>query len=89
MNDNNILNKAFQFAIRIVELQRYLVNAHREYVLSKQLLWSGTSIGTNINEAQAEQSHTDFIAKILLVQSEELIKILTSIVETALQNQKK
>lgn len=38
MNDNNILNKAFQFAIRIVELQRYLVNAHREYVLSKQLL---------------------------------------------------
>jgi four helix bundle protein len=121
MSDNNILDKAFEFAIRIVKLQQHLANGHREYVLSKQLLRSGTSIGANINEAQAAQSHADFIAKMaiaskearetqywlrllcetdylnsqddhvksLLVQSEELIKILTSIVKTAQQNQKK
>lgn len=63
MSDNNILDKAFKFAISIVKLQQYLVNTHREYVLSKQLLRSGTSVGANINEAQAAQSHADFIAK--------------------------
>lgn len=49
MSENNILDKAFLFAIRIVKLQQDLVNTHRELVLSKQLLRSGTSIGTNIN----------------------------------------
>lgn len=70
MSDNNILDKAFQFAIRIVKLQQHLVNAHREYVLSKQLLRSGTSIGANINEVQAAQSHADFIAKMAIASKE-------------------
>jgi four helix bundle protein len=70
MSDNNILDKAFQFAIRIVKLQQHLVNGHSEYVLSKQLLRSGTSIGANINEAQAAQSHADFIAKMAIASKE-------------------
>lgn len=76
MSENNILDKAFLFAIRIVKLQYYLVNTHRELVLSKQLLRSGTSIGANINEAQAAQSHADFIGKWLLpVKSQEKLTI--------------
>ncbi|MCP3130330.1 four helix bundle protein [Shewanella sp. KJ2020] len=66
MSENNILDKAFQSAICIFKLQQYLVNTYREYVLSKQLLRSGTSIGANINEAQAAQSHADFIAKMAI-----------------------
>lgn len=72
MSENNILDKTFLFAIRIVKLQQYLVNTYREYVLSKQLLWSGTSICANINEAQATQSHADFIAKMAIVSKEKL-----------------
>ena len=54
--DNLILDKSFDFAIRVVKLYKYLCDEKKEYVLSKQLLRSGTSIGANINEAQAAQS---------------------------------
>ncbi|WP_259399258.1 four helix bundle protein [Pseudoalteromonas sp. SG43-7] len=60
---NAVLDKSFQFSIRVVKLYKYLVNEHKEFVLSKQLLRSGTSIGANVNEAQAAQSKADFVAK--------------------------
>ena len=49
---NVIIEKSFKFAIRIVNLYKYLCNDKREFVLSKQLLRCGTSIGANVNEAQ-------------------------------------
>ena len=55
--------KSFQFAIRIVNLNRFLVDNKKEYVLSKQILRSGTSVGANISEAQFAQSKADFVSK--------------------------
>ena len=118
MKDNIILDKSFTFAIRVVKLYKHLCDEKKEYVLSKQLLRSGTSIGANINEAQAGQSKADFIAKMAIaskearetkywidlltktnyldinenhVQSlikdiEEIIKLLTSIVKSSMEN---
>ncbi|RLA73598.1 MAG: four helix bundle protein [Epsilonproteobacteria bacterium] len=63
MRDNTILSKSFEFVIRVVKLYKYLCDEQKEYILSKQLLRCGTSIGANINEAQAGQSKADFIAK--------------------------
>jgi len=115
---NCVQRKSFEFAVRVVRLCKYLTKEQKEYVLSKQLLRSGTSIGANVNEAQAAQSKADFTAKMsiaskearetgywlallceteyldltqehvasLLGQSEELIKILTSIVKTSQSN---
>lgn len=70
MKDNIILDKSFNFAIRVVKLYKYLCDDKKEYVLSKQLLRSGTSIGANINEAQAGQSKADFIAKMAIASKE-------------------
>ena len=60
----NIQDKSFFFAIRIVILCKLLRNDRTEYVLSKQLLRSGTSIGANIAEAQDAQSKADFLSKL-------------------------
>ena len=62
-NDNVIETKSKSFAIRIVRLARYLQREKREFVLSKQLLRSGTSIGANVKEALRGQSRADFISK--------------------------
>ena len=64
MKENILLNKSFKFAIRVIRLYKYLCDDKKEYVLSKQLLRSGTSIGANINEAQEAQSKNDFISKL-------------------------
>ena len=64
MKDNILLDKSFIFAVRIVKLYKYLCSKKKEYVLSKQLLRSGTSIGANINEVQDAQSKNDFISKL-------------------------
>ncbi len=61
--DNIIENKSFEFAVRIVRLYRYLNDEKHEYVISKQLLRCGTSIGANVAEAQKGQSKADFHAK--------------------------
>ena len=58
--------KSFQFAIRIINLNRFLMDTKQEYVLSKQLLRSGTSIGANIAEAQFAQSKADFVSKMYI-----------------------
>jgi len=62
--DATIEQKSFQFAIRIVNLYKYLRKEKTEFVLSKQLLRSGTSIGANVAEAQQAQSRADFISKL-------------------------
>ena len=63
MNNNIIETKSFDFAVRIVNLYKLLTKEKSEFVLSKQLLKSGTSIGANVSEAQKAQSHPDFNAK--------------------------
>ena len=68
--DNIILDKSFSFAIRVVKLYKHLCDDKKEYILSKQLLRCGTSIGANINEAQAGQSKKDFIAKMSIASKE-------------------
>ena len=119
--ENVILEKSFAFAVRAVKLYKYLCDEKKEYVLSKQLLRSGTSIGANINEAQAAQSTNDFVAKMSIASKEareskywidllsqtgfldsseqhtqtlrndidELIKMLTSIIKTTQERNKK
>ena len=62
--NTNIQDKSFCFAVRIVNLCKLLRTERREYVLSKQLLRSGTSIGANISEAQNAQSRPDFLTKL-------------------------
>ena len=118
--ENLILNKSFDFSLQIIRLYKDLVSQH-EYVISKQVLKSGTSIGANINEAQAAQSRKDFISKMsiaskearetkywlnlilmsnlsvnssdllnfLLKEVEDIINILTRIVKTSSDNNKK
>ena len=57
-------DKSYKFAIRIVKLNKYLCTEHKEYVLSKQLLRSGTAVGALVAEAQYAQSRADFINKL-------------------------
>ena len=64
MKDNNaILDKSMKFAVRIVKMYKYLCDEKHEYILSKQLVRSGTSIGANIHEAINGQSRKDFLSK--------------------------
>ena len=114
--NNLILDKSYTFALDIIQLYKLLCSQN-EYVLSKQLLRSGTSIGANCEEAAAAQSKNDFIAKmsislkearesrywirllidshyidsnhILLSKSEEIIRILSSIVKSSKENNAK
>ena len=116
MKENIIADKTFKFSLRIIDVYKELVNSKKEYVLSKQLLRAGTSIGANVNEAIEAQSKADFIHKLsialkeareteywikLLIGSDylnsssglnneicEIIKILTTIIKTAKDNQK-
>ena len=64
MTDNHIKTKSKAFAIRIIKLYQHLIRSHSEFVISKQLLRSGTSIGANICEGLFAQSQADFIAKL-------------------------
>ncbi len=70
MKENLIKTKTYHFAIRIVKLNRFLVDEQKEYVLSKQILKSGTSIGANTEEADAGQSKKDFISKLSIALKE-------------------
>ncbi len=116
--DNVIVEKSKKFALRIINAYKFLIDKN-EYVLSKQILRSGTSIGANVKEAIRAQSKPDFIAKMnialkeaseteywieLLTESNylslqsgtslkndcvELIKIITSIINSAKSNSRK
>lgn len=70
MSDNIIVDKSFQFAIRIVNLYRHITTEKKEFVLSKQLLRCGTSIGANVAEGQRAQSNADFYAKMSIALKE-------------------
>jgi len=61
--NNAVGEKSFRFAVRVVRLSKYLQEERKEYILSKQLMRSGTSIGANILEAQQAQSRADSISK--------------------------
>ncbi len=117
MKENNVIaKKSYQFAIRMVKLSKYLQTEQREFILSKQILRSGTSIGANIEEGLGGQSRKNFIAKFyisykearethywlrllrdtgsldeklassLLIDCEEILKLLTSILKTTKNN---
>lgn len=62
--------KSKKFAIRIIKLYKYMCNEKKEYVLSKQILRSGTSIGANIKEGEYAQSTADFIGKMSIALKE-------------------
>ena len=68
--NSNIESKSFLFSVRIVKLARYLQEEKKEYILSKQLIRSGTSIGANIVESQQAQSRADFISKLSIALKE-------------------
>ena len=68
--DNVIQEKSFAFAIRIVNLYKYLCAEKKEYVLSKQVLRSGTSIGANIEESIGGQTDKDFFTKLTIAYKE-------------------
>ena len=113
---NVIKDKSYLFAIQIVRLYKFMIDQN-EFIISKQVVRSGTSIGANIEEALAAHSRRDFISKMtisskearetnywlrllrdskllvsvdlnaLIKESEEIIKIITSIVKTSKSNQ--
>ena len=64
MKENVVLEKSYSFAVRIARLYLYLKNEKKEYELSKQILRSGCSIGSNVEEAVGGYSRKDFSAKI-------------------------
>ena len=70
MAENPIQDKSYRFAVRVVKMVQHLQGQHREYVLSKQVLRSGTGIGANIEEALAGQSRPDFAAKMAIASKE-------------------
>ena len=70
MKDNVILVKSKMFALRIINLYKYLTDEKKEYVLSKQVLKSGTSIGANAVEGANAQSKADFYAKMYVAYKE-------------------
>jgi len=70
-NKENVLkDKSYKFALRIVKLYKHLVEEKKEFVLSKQALRSGTSIGANITEGNQAQSKSDFIHKLSISHKE-------------------
>ena len=63
---NTIENKSFDFAVRVVNLYKYLCNEKKEFIISKQLLRSGTSIGANVSEGEKAQSKADIYTKMTI-----------------------
>lgn len=70
MKDSILKSKSKSFALRIMKMYNYLCDEKKEYVMSKQVLRSGTSIGANIAEAFYAQSEADFIAKLYISRKE-------------------
>lgn len=68
--DNVIADKSYAFAVRVVKLSQYLASEKKEFVLGKQLLRSGTSVGANVEEAIGGQSEKDFYAKLCIAYKE-------------------
>lgn len=67
---NTVQDKSYKFALRIIKLYKYLISEKQEFVLSKQTLRSGISIGANIEEAIGGQSEKDFLSKMSIAYKE-------------------
>ena len=65
-----LVSKSFEFALQVVKLYKFLTEHQKEYVLSKQLLRSGTAIGALVREAQNAESKADFVHKLAIAQKE-------------------
>ncbi len=70
MSESILKTKSYNFALRTIKLYKYLVDEKKEYVLSKQILRSGTSVGANIEEANQAQSKADFVHKLSIAHKE-------------------
>ena len=70
MKENVLKEKSFKFAVRVVNFYKYLCEKKKEFVLSKQVLRSGTSVGAMIREAEHAESKVDFIHKLAIAQKE-------------------
>src|SRR5258705_5736541 len=70
MKESLIRDRSYQFALRVVSLYRVLIEQKKEFVLSKQMVRAGTSIGANVEEASAAQSRADFISKMSIASKE-------------------
>lgn len=70
MKDNIVKSKSFAFAVRIVRLYQFLVDSKKEFILSKQLLRSGTSVGAMVREAEHAETKPDFTHKMGIAQKE-------------------
>ena len=70
MKENVVKRKSFAFAVRIVKLYQFLVETKKEFVLSKQLLRSGPSVGAMVREAEHGETKPDFIHKMAIAQKE-------------------
>jgi four helix bundle protein len=70
MKENVVKSKSFNFAIRVIRLYQFLVSEKKEYVISKQLLRSGTSVGAMIRESEHAESKSDFKHKLSIAQKE-------------------
>ncbi len=68
MRENVVKKKSFAFAVRVVKLYQYLCEQKKEFVLSKQLLRSGTSVGAMVREAEHAESKADFKHKLGITQ---------------------
>lgn len=84
MKDNVLADKSKKYAIRIVKLYKYLSKNHNEWILSRQICRSGTSIGANVREAYRAQSSADFLPKmqIALKEADETLYWLELLYET-------
>ena len=85
--DNQIVTDSKTFAVRIIKLYKYLTEEKKEFVISKQVLRSGTSIGANISESVFAQSRMDFVSKmsIALKEANEYIAFLEKELETPIK----
>ena len=70
MKENVMMQKSFAFSVRIMNLKKYLSKKQGEYVVSRQICKSGTSIGANVAEAQRAQSTADFVSKMKIALKE-------------------
>jgi len=68
--ENVVKNKSFAFSVRIIRLYQYLANQKKEFIIAKQLLRSGTSVGAMVKEAEHAESRNDFKHKISIAQKE-------------------
>ncbi len=70
MKESIIEHKSFKFAVRIINLYKFLQENSKEYIISKQILRNGTSIGANVNEALSAESNLDFVHKLSIAAKE-------------------